>query len=286
MKKIIFFIPLLIMLFSTSVFAEKEITVKLDDKIINFDTAPCIINGRTMVPVRAIFESLGAEVLWDSDTRTVTALHPEKEVSMTIGVNLIKSNDSYIIMDITPMIINDRTYIPARFAAETFGNSVSWEENERTVHILTNIRQEIQYYSQYKNNNISLMYPEDWYVDESYISEGIIFIDNQGEKDIPGGMGMIMISEIEFSESTFSDIISTRYDYLLSDEEISLIEFKNTELKGSAAAEFRYVDKEGDYVISYFINTNKKVYTVSFISDKEEYFDNLCNIILSTFTVL
>lgn len=71
---------MLILILSVSMFAPilssaeiNEITVSIDGEIIDFDVEPQIINGRTMVPMRAIFETLGATVLWDEETETITS---------------------------------------------------------------------------------------------------------------------------------------------------------------------------------------------------------------------
>lgn len=74
------FLLMLILILSVSMFAPilssaeiNEITVSIDGEIIDFDVEPQIINGRTMVPMRAIFETLGATVLWDEETETITS---------------------------------------------------------------------------------------------------------------------------------------------------------------------------------------------------------------------
>lgn len=288
MKKgiILLMVAFISLLASVSVSADEDINVMINGTAVNFDTPARIINGRTMVPVRAIFEALGAEVSWDAQTNTVTAENDIKKITMTIGVNYITDGELYIIMDTAPVIIDSRTYIPARFAAEAFGNSVGWDEEKRTVHILTDIKKNIQYYEKYKNNTVSLMYPKGWYVDEEYIGQSIIFIDNQGESYKDKGMCMIVISGIEYSGLSFSDTVAARYDYLLSNDNIKISEFKNTAVNGLNAAEFKYEDNEGDYVISYFIEGNRKIYDISFVEENKGAFDNLYSHILSTFTLL
>ena len=75
LKKLIGIISALIMSVSIttiSATATDNITVKLDGRNVEFDVAPQLVNERTMVPVRAIFEALGATVEWDQQTNTVT----------------------------------------------------------------------------------------------------------------------------------------------------------------------------------------------------------------------
>ena len=74
-KKVISIVLSLVFILSLSnaVFADNGITVKLDDKQLTFDVPPQIIDGRTMVPMRKIFEELGASVDWNAETRTITS---------------------------------------------------------------------------------------------------------------------------------------------------------------------------------------------------------------------
>ena len=110
-----------------------EIKVKLDGEFISFDTQPQLIGGRTMVPLRAIFEALGATVNWDEDTQTVTSYNEAYLVKCTIGKNEMNVNNEIKMMDVAPMTINDRTLVPARFVAEAFDCKVDWDADKLTV---------------------------------------------------------------------------------------------------------------------------------------------------------
>ena len=68
--------------------ANENITVYLDDILLSFDVPPQIIDGRTMVPMRKIFESLGAVVTWDESTQTVTGKRGDTTVNVSITGNL------------------------------------------------------------------------------------------------------------------------------------------------------------------------------------------------------
>lgn len=115
--------------------ATDEIKVKLDGTYIEFDTKPCLIGGRTMVPLRAIFEALGATVSWDESTQTVTSYNEAYLVKCAINKNEMYVNNEEKIMDIAPMIVDGRTLVPARFVAEAFACEVDWDANSRTVNI-------------------------------------------------------------------------------------------------------------------------------------------------------
>ena len=93
MKKITALIMAFCMALSLLSFAADNIKVMLDDEYITFDVEPQIIEGRTMVPLRAIFEAMGAEIEWDGDTQTVAAVKDETVVVAVIGSNIIYVND-------------------------------------------------------------------------------------------------------------------------------------------------------------------------------------------------
>lgn len=93
------------------------------------DAAPVITNNRTMVPIRFVAESLGAEVGWHEGTRTVTIYLNGQTLSLTIGV--MSSG-----MDVAPYIANERTYVPMRYIAEAFGANVVWRQADRSIEIV------------------------------------------------------------------------------------------------------------------------------------------------------
>ena len=113
----------------------KSIAVKVNGKSINFDQAPIIDNGRTLVPVRAIFEALGASVEWYSETGTVVSKRGDTTIKMTIGSSTMQKDSKDISLDVPAQIINDRTLVPVRAIAEAFGCNVDWNSNTQTVTI-------------------------------------------------------------------------------------------------------------------------------------------------------
>jgi len=112
-----------------------EISVILDGRKLLFDQPPIIADGRTLVPLRAIFEGLGAEVLWDDATKTVTASKGGVELKLTIGENRYFKNGNAFEMDTAARIVNGRTLVPVRMVSENFGKTVNWDGNTKTVTI-------------------------------------------------------------------------------------------------------------------------------------------------------
>ena len=123
-----------------AVFAEDNITVTVNGNKLNFDQPPIIKDGRTLVPLRAIFEALGAEVLWIEDEQAIAAQSGDTTIVMQIGKNQfgkMTSSDNGVMydLDVPPEIINGRTLVPARAVAEALDCSVNWDGNTQTVTI-------------------------------------------------------------------------------------------------------------------------------------------------------
>jgi hypothetical protein len=103
-------------------------------------TKPIIKNNRTLVPIRAIIESLGGTIAWDATAKKVTLVLGSTTMQLWIGSSTAKVNDKDIPIDkddpkVVPEIINSRTMIPLRFVAENLGCDVLWESATNTVTI-------------------------------------------------------------------------------------------------------------------------------------------------------
>ncbi len=117
--------------------ADAGITVTIDGRQIAFDVPPQIINNRTMVPLRTIFESLGATVDWNNETKTVTSTKEGTTVSLTIDSPVLYVNGNAVTLDTPACIVNNRTLVPARAISEAFNANVKWDVNNNTVLITT-----------------------------------------------------------------------------------------------------------------------------------------------------
>ncbi len=141
MKRLLSFCLALIFtlaLFNGSVYSQdlqKEIGVFIDGLYVEFDVFPVNLNGRVLIPFRAIAEALNVEVLWEASTRTVTASDADTSVRLQIGNNIAFKNEEAINLDVPPTIINGRTLIPIRFFSEAFGCEVLWDGSANAVRI-------------------------------------------------------------------------------------------------------------------------------------------------------
>jgi len=113
----------------------QEITVLVNGTAVTFDQPPIIEDGRTLVPLRAIFEALGATVEWDQSTQTVTAVKGDITIILKIGDSFLTKNGERVALDVPAKIVGSRTLVPARAVAESFGADVQWNQAARTVTI-------------------------------------------------------------------------------------------------------------------------------------------------------
>ena len=136
MKKIISLLLVvgLVLSSATLTFAnENEMSVYVEGQKVSFDVPPQTINDRTMVPIRAIFEVMGATVNWDNATQTAICTKDNTVVKMTLNSKTEYINDVPYEMDVAPVIVDNRTLAPARYVAEAFGYFVNWDGNTKSV---------------------------------------------------------------------------------------------------------------------------------------------------------
>ena len=147
MRRGAFLLLMLAMAFALAVTASaagaKDVKVQLNGQMLSFsDAAPVIQNGRTMIPMRAVFEALGAEISYDDGSRTITAVRDNTAVTMVIGQNTVQvregTSSRSFTMDVAPSVdpASGRTYVPVRFAAEALGCNVGWDAEDSTVLIV------------------------------------------------------------------------------------------------------------------------------------------------------
>lgn len=109
--------------------------VCVNDTILGFETPPITENDRTLVPMRFLFEKLGAEVSWDQETETATAQKANTVLSFSIDQNNATVNGQPAAMDVPARLVNDKTMVPLRFLSENLGYTVEWDEATRMATI-------------------------------------------------------------------------------------------------------------------------------------------------------
>jgi len=111
------------------------ISVLLDGSPMTFAVPPQIISGSTMVPMRAIFEALGATVNWEGSTRTITATRDDTRIVLRIGEMQATVDGVSNALNQAAVIIDGSTLVPLRFVSEALGANVDWNGTTRTVTI-------------------------------------------------------------------------------------------------------------------------------------------------------
>ena len=108
-------------------------------------TKPVVVEGRTLVPIRAIVESFGGEVLWDDSTKAITLKLEDDTITLYVNKKTAQLNGKTKTLDVAPAIINERTFLPIRFVAEGFNLGVAWNGESKTVSIIRNGFDEQEY---------------------------------------------------------------------------------------------------------------------------------------------
>ncbi len=118
---------------TTTVSASTGISVYVDGEKVSYDSQPITQNGSTLVPLRQTFEALGASVVWNSATQTITANKDETDIKLTIGSKTAYKDGKSFNISVPASVVSGRTYVPLRFVAESFGADVSWNGGTQTV---------------------------------------------------------------------------------------------------------------------------------------------------------
>ncbi len=100
------------------------------------DVDPTIVNGRMLVPLRQVFEKMGAEVIWDETAKTATCNLNDTSVKVTLNSPVASINGESFLLDAAPLVVNDRILVPVRFIAEGLGATVTWREATKTAEII------------------------------------------------------------------------------------------------------------------------------------------------------
>ncbi len=119
--------------------AENDVvSVSVDNTAVVFeDQTPVIIEGHTLVPIRAVFEQAGAKVDWNQDTQTATITKDSYVVTIKYGDSVMYKNGQAIALEQPADVINNRTMIPVRAIAEAMDFSVTWDGHHSLILVAT-----------------------------------------------------------------------------------------------------------------------------------------------------
>ncbi len=118
---------------SLAVVGTPPISINIDNRPLYTDVPPIILSGRTMVPLRAIFEALDIDVNYDAATRTITGTKDATTIQLTVDSTQTLVNGQAGTLDVPATVMDGRTLVPVRFIAESTGLDVDWVARTRTV---------------------------------------------------------------------------------------------------------------------------------------------------------
>lgn len=110
-----------------------QIGVFVDGSAVKFDVPPQMLSGWVFVPLRGVFEKMGAKVAFDKSSGLVSADKGRTHVELRVGNKLAKVNDDTVFMVQPALAVQGRTLVPLRFLSEALGAEVDWNGGRRMV---------------------------------------------------------------------------------------------------------------------------------------------------------
>lgn len=137
-KHLLFLALLCLFLLPVTALAETQtVKVVVDGSAVKFDVFPVIENNRTLIPLRGVFENMGAKVEWDQQNFLVTITKDDTVIKLHPNSKTVYVNNQPILLDVPSKIVNGRTMVPLRFVSEAVGAKVDWDPKTYTVFIST-----------------------------------------------------------------------------------------------------------------------------------------------------
>ncbi len=160
----------------------EDIKVYVDNELVEMSQSPTILDDRTLVPVRAIFEKAGATVSWNSSDTSATITKGDDSVYIKLNEDFIYRNDNPIVLDVPAQLIEGSTYLPVRAVSEAMGFGVTWDAVNKSILIATD-GNAYRVYGAYTTGFKPFSKYADVYVDKSF--ENLkMDLDGDGTKDL------------------------------------------------------------------------------------------------------
>ncbi len=229
MKKVLLFLLVFTLTFGIMcpvALANGDINIIINGQPQTYDQMPVIVNDRTLVPLRGIFESLGAVVSWDDATKTIIGVKATKSIVLQIDNQFASINNEATTLDVAPTIINSRTMVPVRFVSEALGCNVDWNGDTRTVIITSPEGDVIE--SEYKpeapgtemlNSGTVLVSNDDFL--KSKLNNGKI-----STLEFKDGVLELTINEAPENDNKVNLSFPTNFSSLMNEGDVCLLSFK------------------------------------------------------------
>ena len=238
---------------------QDSIKVLLNGVELSFDVPPQLINDRTMLPMRAIFEAFGCTVEWEGDTQTVTvrraapgAKHIET-IIIQIDNPVITVNNVEITLDVPAQLVNERTLVPVRAVAEGLGADVLWYDETQTVLICDRIPP----YTNAENLTYKEISASENWIYWS-IGDGIpgVLRAHEDGSDCEWVLKGIASNDLIVSDNYLYGRLSPRNDGLPADLYLRSYNIETKEFKDLSNQNVRAILKNGDWIEYSTFDTN------------------------------
>ena len=132
--------------------SDKSVNVYVNGKRLQVDQPAIVKNGRTLVPLRAIFEALGATIQWDEKTQMITAERDQTMIQLALNSKVAVVKGTSVTLDVPAVSVNYRTMVPVRFVSEALDAHVAWDGGTSSVFVSQYSGQSIIKLSEYANS--------------------------------------------------------------------------------------------------------------------------------------
>lgn len=233
MKKVLFILLMAMGIAFTSlaVYASDEIRVAFDCRYMDFDVQPQMIQDRVMVPLRGIFEKLGATVDWNENDQTINVSKNDTHVSLQMDQTKATINGNSYDLDVPPTLVDGRTLVPIRFVSEGLGAIVSWNESSK----------------------IAFIYSDEYLKDMNMVKLNIMLNHRYSNKVVSSNDDYIAVKDNEYAINT----------------NLGSVSCMNTVVKNPKSDEFMVSTAINMYTVNQLLNNKSEQEKTQFYTDLE-----------------
>jgi len=269
---ILFFMPFY------NAYAQNDIKILVNNQEIYSDVSPFILNGTTYVPIRFISEALKIDKIeWNENSQTVTIKNNNKTIILLVNKNYGFIDNSYTSLSGSPILRNNRTFVPLRLISETFGSSVEWNPDKYIVSIKTNNSSSSNSITNSNQSNNSSSTSQN-NSDELYWLSRIIEAEASGEPY----KGKVAVGEVILNRVASNEFPNTIWKVIFDDTyAIQFEPVANGTIYNTPSEESIKAAKEAlngsDYVGNSLYFLNPQIAVSNWITKNREYYATIAN---------
>ena len=225
-------------------------SVNLNGNLLAFSgVQPQLVDGRVLVPVRGVFESMGFDVSWDNSSKTTTLKKQGLTITSQVDMNYMTVNGTQKSLDVKAQIINGNLMLPLRAISEATGAQVNWDSSTSTVSINTNGSSAISTSSAQKEPSPGRPEVEDIYFDGYVInkvklSNGVVLCKGDTKEIVESLLGEPIKEELDNPYGIDEGLKNHKFTY-----NPDIVIYYTNEGRLSSV----FLDKPGDSFIGYRI---------------------------------